>query len=128
MTIEGRAYLGIGFPRRVSSRSGEYGAVGLTFPVPVFKNSLKATFFLTDTRLDNQYRGYRYAEITVNNKMVWSNEIVADQTGKEWVTVDLTPFAKEKKEMNLKVRVHDRSGVGSFPSILLLGPVVITTE
>lgn len=134
----GKTYVGIGFPRRVSGAQGEYGQTRALLPIPESfsdqgNQRLTARFFLTDTRLDGTYTGYRFNQLWVNGKKVWQSDVTPNQLGKTWVRVDLTDFARQAltqgvKTLDVKFRVVDEQPIGSFPSISFIGPVELIVK
>ncbi|MDD3586616.1 MAG: hypothetical protein PHQ75_05495 [Thermoguttaceae bacterium] len=125
MDIAGRKFIGIGFPRSVASKKDDFGSISTSVELPKGKEKVFAKFFITDTRIDNMYRGYSFVEILVDGKIVWSNDVVANQTGKEWISIPLPSATKTRKQCELVVRLRHRRAVGSFPSIVMAGPVYL---
>ena len=142
---DGKTYVGIGFPRHTSGAAGEYGQVRAQLPIPEnFSDRgnqfLVGRLFLTDTRLDGAYTGYRFNQIFVNGKKAYQMDVTPNQlglaeqqAGKTWIRVDLTDFARQaltegKKTLDVRFRVVDDSPVGSFPSISFVGPVQLIVK
>ena len=123
--IDGHKFVGIGFPRSVRSEKDDFGSIGALFELPKTKGKTHAKIFITDTRMDKMYGGYSFIEILVDGKIVWSSDVVANQTDKEWVSIPLPSVTKTKTRCELVVRSRHRRPVGSFPSIVLVGPVYL---
>jgi len=62
-------------------------------------------------------------QLQVNDRVAWEADIAADQSGREWVSVDLTEAAKNGQPLKLAFRVTDRKPVGHHASVAFLGPL-----
>jgi len=121
--LYGTPFVAIGYPPKAPSTVGDFGEVSLEMPAPRFQGRLLADFFVTDTRLDNRWRGYRFMQLWAGGQKVWEADIAADQTGHEWVTVDLTEAAKAGRPIELRFRVTDQKPVSTHASVTFLGPL-----
>lgn len=113
----------IGYPGHAPSTVDDYGEVRLEVPVPQFQGRLVLDLFVTDTRLDNKWRQYRFMQLCVNERVAWEADIAADQSGREWISVDVTEAAKSGQPLTLAFRVTDRKPVGDHASVTFLGPL-----
>ena len=95
----------------------------MELPVPQFQGRLLLDLFVTDTRLDNRWREYRFMQFRAGDRLLWEADIAPDQTGHEWITVDLTEPAKAAASLKLSFRVTDQKPVGHHASVTFLGPL-----
>ena len=124
---------GIGFPRRTPGNAGDYGRIRCSVDIPAeFMNPMNtglwAQVFVSDTRLDGKYPGYRFAQIWVDGQKLWATEVVTDQSGNEWVSLDLAKPARRaladgREDLQITFRVVDERAVSSFPTIVFVGPI-----
>ena len=117
--------IGIGLPARTSSTVGDFGKIRKSVSVPKHTGKLVVDFFVADTRIDDQYRGVRKWNMSVNGKQVWEQDIASDQRGKEWITVDLTEIAKGVETLDFVFTVTEESAVSHHGSIVFLGPLAL---
>jgi hypothetical protein len=66
--------------------------------------------------------GVRFAQLWVNDRMVWEHDLTAPRKGKEWVSLDVTELAKGCRQLDLRFRVVNRRMARKFETIALLGP------
>ncbi len=113
----------IGYPGGAPSTVGDYGELRLEVPAPQFQGRLLLDLFVTDTRVDNRWRQYRFMELLVNGRSVWQADIAADQSGREWISVDVSEAAKPGQLLQLAFRVTERKPVSHHSSVTFLGPL-----
>ncbi|MHB8897443.1 MAG: hypothetical protein ACYC6Y_01710 [Thermoguttaceae bacterium] len=113
----------IAYPRGVPSKPGDGCEVTAELAVPEHQGRLLVDLFVTDTRLDNRYPGYRFLQFWANDRLLWEEDIAPDREGKEWVSVDVTDAARRGSRLRLQFRVTDKRGVGDHLSVAFVGPV-----
>ncbi len=122
-TWKGRPMVAVAYPRGVPSSIGDVAEVCAAVAVPPFAGRLVLDAFVADTRLENRYPGYRYLQLWLGDRMVWERDIAPPQEGEEWVSVDVTRWARPGTPLNLRFRVVDKRRVGDHLSVAFLGPV-----
>ncbi len=115
------------FPERTISIPGEYVEISATVDVPRFSGHLLLDVFVQDSRQTNKGQGFRILELHANQTKVWSEDIVMDRTGREWVTVDITKIVKSGEKVRLRFRIEDRQPVGNL-TVAFAGPFQLRSE
>jgi hypothetical protein len=121
--IEDPGFAVISFPANTASSPGDFASVSMAAAMPEFRGRLHAQLLLADRFLNSDWPGYRFYEFLVDGKLVWEEDITADRTGRHWTTVDITDEVRAGEDVTLTVRVHDRRGVGQYPTTSIIGPV-----
>ncbi len=123
VTRDSRELVAVAYPANVASQPGEFGEVAAEVRVPSFHGRLLLEAFVNDTRLDNQWRNYRFMQLWAGDQLLWEEDVAPDRSGREWVAVDLSPWAKPGEKLLLRFRVAEKKPVGNHASITFLGPV-----
>jgi len=121
--LGGRPSVALAHPARIPSTPGDYAEVRAELPAPKFDSRLLLDACVEDTRSDNQWRGYRFMQLWVNDQLAWEEDVAPDRKGRVWVTVDVSEAARAAAPLKLRFRVEDRRGVGNHLSVTFLGPV-----
>ncbi|MFA7175353.1 MAG: glycoside hydrolase family 20 zincin-like fold domain-containing protein [Kiritimatiellia bacterium] len=116
------------FPNNTPSAVGDYAEVAALIPMPAFKRRLVLDVFVQDSRRDNQYKGYRFLQLWVNQTLVWSEDIAQDRTGRAWVSIDISKVVQPGAELRLRFRVEDRKTVGNHLTVAFIGPFQLREE
>ena len=122
-SVPGRKLVAIAYPANKPSQPGEFGEVTAELQVPAFQGRLMLEAFVNDTRMDNHWRGYRFMQLWIGDKLVWEEDVAPDRAGREWVSVDVSPLAKPGDRLKLRFRVLEKQPVGNHTSVSFLGPV-----
>jgi hypothetical protein len=121
--LGGRPSVALAHPAKVPSTPGDYAEVRAVLPVPKSDRRLRLDACVEDTRSDNQWRGYRFMQLWVNEQLAWEEDVAPDRKGRVWVTVDVSEAARAAAPVKLRFRVEDRRGVSNHLSVTFLGPV-----
>ena len=121
---QGRGLVAIAYPRHVPSVPGQAAEVRASLTVPTaLPGRLLLEAFITDTRVDNRYPGYRFLQLWLGDALLWEEDIALPRAGREWVTLDVTGKMAAGTTVTLRFRVVDKRAVGDHLSVAFLGPV-----
>jgi hypothetical protein len=121
--LGGHESLAIAYPAKTPSQPGDYGEARAELPAPKSSGPLFLDAFVEDTRSDNQWREYRYAQLWVNGQLVWEEDVARDRKGRAWVAARVSAAARSADRLKLRFRVVDKRGVSNHLSVVFLGPV-----
>jgi N-acetyl-beta-hexosaminidase len=113
---------GITYPRGRPSKIGDGLTLHAAIGVPTFENNLLLDLFVNDTRLESRYPGYRFMTLKVGGETLWDADIAPSREGQEWITVDVTRFARKGGELKLSFTVADRRRTGDHLTFTAIGP------
>jgi len=119
---DSRELVAVAYPANVPSQPGEFGEVAAEVRVPSFRGRLLLEAFVNDTRLDNQWRHYRFMQLWAGDRLLWEEDVAPSRSGREWIGLDVSPLAKPGEKLLLRFRVVEKKPVGNHASITFLGP------
>jgi hypothetical protein len=124
---KGQPLVAIGYPRHVPSTQGDYAEVFAKLPVPPGKGRLTLDFFVSDTRVENRYPGFRYMQLWAGDRLLWEEDIAPAGTG-GWLSINVTDAVGRATQLPLRFRVIDKRPVGDHLSVVFLGPVRLRAD
>jgi len=119
---KGAACVVIAYPEKTASRPGYFAEARAELAVPPFRGRLILDAFVNDDR-DIRTTGYWYAQLRVNDRNVWEEDIAASRAGREWLSIDVTDQAGPGAKLKLRFRVAGKRGVSNYGLTAVLGAV-----
>ncbi|MCF0234644.1 MAG: hypothetical protein HUK22_06655, partial [Thermoguttaceae bacterium] len=120
---DGKLFYAIGLAQNTPAASGDYCAARITAVVPEWKGKLFLNFFASDTRITEKDYGYRMSKLSVNGKVVWEEDVAADQRGRSLRQVEIGDLVSPGDAISIEFCVEETKPVSHHASVTFLGPI-----
>jgi len=122
-THEGRQALAIGYVSAGQAEVYNHVKLLMEIPVPEHKGRLVADIFVGSTRHFNKAPSGRFAQLWVNDRLTWEQELSSTRRGKEWLSIKLPMQTGKAEPVRLEFRVIMKRKTSGSRHVTFLGPV-----